>query len=573
MTAIPARVVGRRLTTLITATILAMTACAPGMIHAQRYRPPPRPPQLEGNWIKQQSVPNPNYGKPLPGKDPYAGRYDMRETINKNRVDGDAILRDIGRSLRYDIESWNYRNQYRPPAQPSRPPAQPSRPQIVPAPQQFIPSQPQVVERMSPQPVSVVESVSPPRNVIPTAAPQPNADFSAAVLRAVREHGSAQTDAGQILIAQDTVKEINESLGVRIEMSGSEAMRKAWKEATADGSAKAMADFEMQFGDELAAIDPAAARHLDLSVRFGAVAANLQDCLLTGDGKRRAIDDLMAEVAALAANDPLREGLVEDLKQMRQLQQLGELMDLAALEPQPLVPVFTGLDEAKIPLDEFTAFLGLPVMTGPAESMASPASAAGLRLINPASTGAEVRFSVGGKPENMPAGSELGLSGTASVIFDPGNGQYRGVSITSGTWEWRRDDGLWSLRKEQPEITLENPGFDGVFRYTVNGRPASLERGASATHADPLPLTIAFDRGDGGTPVTKVLSKGVYVVAIDAASKWLDLFRTDAEPPVQAGDAAVPVPASKGEQIRKSLADPGQRQKMNALIEALRSSR
>jgi hypothetical protein len=556
--------------------LLAIAASAAGTALAQRYRPPPRPPQLEGNWIKQQSVPNPNFGKPLPGTNPYQREYDMRETVTKQRVDGDAVLRDIGRSLRYDIESWNYRSQQRQPV-PPRPPVVPSRPQYQPAQPQYIPSQPQVVERVMSQPATLVTPAAPAKNVIPTAAPRANADFSLTVSRALRENGSTRTDAAQVVLAQDAAARINESVASAVDRSGNEAMQKAWKDSLADGSAKAMADFEQQFKDALAAVDPTAAGHLSLSVRLASLVGNLEDGLLTSEGKRKAIEDLMADVAALPANDPLREGLVAESKRLRQLQQIGELMDLAVLEPQPLVPIWEGFDAVGLPIEAFTGFLGLPVMTSPAESLADTAGKGGVRLVNPESTGTEVRFSIGGQSQKMPPGSEIGLDGPGSVIFDPGNGQYRGINVTSGTWEWRRDDALWNLRMVQPEITIQNPGFDGVFHYTVNGRQASLNKGESATHADPLPLRVAFDRGDGGAPSTKVLAEGVYAVAIDAGSKWLDLFRTDVD---TAGEksateavSARPPSARKGGEVKKALADPEQRRRMNDLIEALRSTR
>lgn len=552
-----------RVPAIVTVLLLSLASSDIDTALGQRFQPPPRRPQLEGNWIKNQTVPNPNYGRPLSNG---SSQNDYRETITKQRVDGDAVMRDIGRALRYDIESWNYRNQ-------QRQQSIPSRPTVVPAGPQYLPSQPQIIERTT-RPATVVEPTSPPKNAVPAVVPKANADFSLTVVRAVRENGSSKTDAGQVLIAQDSIQETNASIGKAIEMSGDAAMKTAWEAAQRDGSAKALADFEEKFGDKLAALDPTAANHLGLSIKFSSLGGNLKDGLLTSEGKRKALEDLMADVAALPANDPLRAELVDDLKRMKQLQQIGELMDLASLESQPLVPIWEGLDAADIPIESFTTFLGLPVMDSPATGMEATTLDAGIRLVNPESTGAEVRFSIGGKPEKMAAGSEIALSASSSVIFDPGNGQYRGVSVSPGTWEWQRESGLWNLRQMKPEITLENPGFDGVFHYTVNGRQAALKRGESVKHADSVPLRIAFDRGDGGTPVTKVFSKGVYVVAIDADSKWLDLFRTDvaaasndAVSPTAADDESA---ASKGAEVQKALADPERRRKMNALIESLR---
>lgn len=540
---------------LIGAAAACLAAACAGEASAQfmGYTPPPRRPQLQGNYWSNQQVYN--------GR---TGEYENRRTFNEGNFWG-----DVGRSLRYEIDSANYRNQFRPAPQTYRP-AQPSYQQYQPSYPQRVESAPRIVEE-APRPVA---NVIPPKPV--EIKPAANAAAKETVSKALSLNGTTQTDVMQIIVANQSTDSIQNDIDPVIQGSGNAALIAAWDDAKKDGSPDAMSKFNAKFGPQLAALDKNAATKLDIAVSFEEYRTNVEDGLLSGEGQKAALQKISSKVATLNGADPLRKQLAEDLRNMKELQQVGELIDLSVNEPLPLVDIWPGFLGTDMPIGVLSEIVALPLIAAPVANSEPIPEGETIKIVNPSTNRKSVAFAINGKTVQLTPGSMHGLRSSTVVVFDQGDGTAKQVSVSAGTWAWRIENGTYSLEKITPQITITNAEFPAAFNYMADKVQASLKTGESKTHAGTLPIQVSFDPGNGKPMLTKLLTAGTYAVGIEPSTQGLDLTRTDVPEPDSTSSLAGRRPSatdgnSRASRIRSALSEAERQQKRQKLIESMRS--
>jgi hypothetical protein len=463
-----------------------------------------------------------------------------------------------------------------------------SQPQYAPSRPQYIESRPQYIES---QPVERIISSSPVETVVSSetvVAPKPNV-----VKESPRSNDALKSLAGSLSLAdgsaadpllavstQQSVSKITEKLGEFVAALGNAEMQADWQKVVDGGSsAKDIADWWKKHG--AAVNDPVFKALEPIHVGMSKFVQDLQDGLLSNAGKKAAIDKLAEMVSALPAGHPMRPDLVAELGRMRQFQKFGELLGLASVAPDPIVPILQGTEAMGMPVAVVAEMLEIPLMQYPVGDAEPLPSSVSIRIVNPSTNTQSVNCAIGGRQVEMEPGTAESLSSSTSVAFDQGDGNRRSVSVTAGTWAWKIEDGRWSLSKVSPKITIDNSKFKGVFHYTVNGKHASLAAGATAEHSHSMPIEISFDRGNGSGTATKVLTFGSYAVGIDTSSRGLELFRTDVQqvpPPSAATSVAKPAPAAAaggtaGDRVRKALENAEKQKELSKLLQSLESEK
>jgi len=508
---------------------------------------------------------------------------------NNNRKSQEAaaaalLIFGAGAALNQAMQPQRPSYQYQQPRQQyyqSQPQYAPSRPQYIESRPQYIESQP--TERIiSSRPVETIVSsetvVAPKPNVV-KESPKSNAALKAIAGSLAVADGSA-ADPLLAVSTQQSVADITDKVGEFVATTGNPDMQADWQKVVDGGSsAKDVAEWWKKHGP--AVNDPAIKALEPIHVGMSKLVQDLQDGLLSNAGKKAAIDKLAEMVSALPAGHPLRPGLVADLGRMRQFQKFGELLGLASVAPDPIVPILQGTEAMGMPVAVVAEMLEMPLMQYPVGDAEPLPSSVSIRIVNPSTNTQSVNCTIGGRQVEMGPGTAESLSSSSSVAFDQGDGNRRSVSVTAGTWAWKIEDGRWSLSKVSPKITIDNSKFKGVFHYTVNGKHASLAAGATAEHSNAMPIEVSFDRGNGSGTATKVLTFGSYAVGIDTSSRGLELFRTDVQqvPPPSAttsvaksSSAATPG-GNAGDRVRKALENAEKQKELSKLLKSLESEK
>jgi hypothetical protein len=528
----------------------------------------------------------------IPGTTDHNGvPYDTSNKTNNqqnNQKVGEAIIGGLilGAAINQALQPPR-RPTY--PTTPSRPQMNyyPPQPQYVPSRPQYVPSQPQYIESqpveriISSRPVeNVVTSeviVSPKPNVV-KATPKPNDSLKSMSSSMALADGSA-ADPLLAVSTQQSVEKMTATLGEYIEVNGTDAMKEAWKKVVdSDSSAEEVAKWWKDYGDCI--LDPEIKALGPIHVGMSKFIEDLKDGLISDAGKKVALDKIADMVADLPATHPLRDDLVADIGQMRQFQKLGELLGLASFTPDPLVPILQGTQAMCMPLPLVAEVIDMPLMQYPVADAQPLPSSVVIRIVNPSTNLQSVNCAIGSRQIEMSPGSAESLTSSTSVVFDPGNGTRRSVAVTAGTWAWNMENGVWSLSKVSPQITIDTSDFKSVFNYTVNGKQASLDAGQTVQHSNAMPIEIAFDRGNGSGVATKVLTFGTYTVGVDTSSRGLDLFRTDVPsvpPPSVTGQEVASTPAAKStpgsDRVRKALENAEKQKELTALLRSLEPSK
>jgi len=510
------------------------------------------------------------------------------EAILGGLILGAAINQAMQPPRRPSYPSQRPQNYY-----PSQPQYVPSRPQYIESRPQYIESRPveriissqpverivesQPVERIiSSRPVETVVSetvVSPKPNVV-KESPKPNASLKSLAGSLALADGSA-ADPLLAVSAQQGVEQVTDAVGAWVAANGTPGMQADWQ-AVVDGGSSA-ADVEKWWNKHGEAIaDPNIKALGPIHAGMSKLVQDLRDGLLSDAGKKAAIERLADMVSGLPAAHPLRADLARELVRMRQFQKLGELLGLASVAPDPIVPILQGTQAMGMPIPVVAEVLEIPLMQSPVGDAEPLAASVVIRIINPSTNAQSVNCTIGGRAVEMSPGSAEPLTSSTSVAFDPGDGTRRSVAVTNGTWTWKIENGLWSLSKVTPRITIDNAKLKGAFHYTVNGKHASLAAGETTEHSHPMAIEIAFDRGNGDGTSTKVLTFGTYAVGIDVASRGLELFRTDVPAVPPASDAVAaggPTPAVKtpaaSDRVRKALENAEKQKELARLLESL----
>jgi len=154
-------------------------------------------------------------------------------------------------------------------------------------------------------------------------------------------------------------------------------------------------------------------------------------------------------------------------------------------------------------------------------------------LQNPKATSGPVSFTIDGTPYTLAVGSTQELSANAPCLieFDRGTGGATGrYTLASGYYTFSVSDSGWELTTTTYDVTLDNSGNGSEFYYLRDGRQESVPAGETRKLSDQFPITVRFDRGNGGEPVQRSLDQNgaTYRIALHNASDGLDLISTSA---------------------------------------------
>jgi len=148
-------------------------------------------------------------------------------------------------------------------------------------------------------------------------------------------------------------------------------------------------------------------------------------------------------------------------------------------------------------------------------------------LVNPEATNQAVAFLIDGKEGSLDVGQYLELSTADAMIieFDRGgrfgNAKY---SLTEGVFTFKLTDEGWDLNRKTFAVTLDNSSNENAFHYVVDGQAQVVQAGEQQTHHSRLPITVAFDRGNGGESAQAMLPNGTYAIGVSPETNLWDLF-------------------------------------------------
>jgi hypothetical protein len=175
-----------------------------------------------------------------------------------------------------------------------------------------------------------------------------------------------------------------------------------------------------------------------------------------------------------------------------------------------------------------------------------PPVRSGILILNRAA--GDVRFTMDKAKFSLQAGYRHRFpQAKAKIVFDSGAGRKTlSYNLTSGTYQFAHKDGSWKLYKvSQFEVTIDNSNNPDPFHYIVQGKHATVEPYAKATHKSAYPQTVRFDRGNG-RQLKQVLSydkQATMHAAVSRVDNQWDLFQPD--PAAVATTPAVPTPADQ----------------------------
>jgi len=275
---------------------------------------------------------------------------------------------------------------------------------------------------------------------------------------------------------------------------------------------------------------------LEVRQEFSKFADDVRDGRLTDQGKMQRIDELKALVKTEAAKPGANAGLLTSLDgrvdAMKNFQIMGQIADAVQGTNNPFPPLVQGAIQIGMPpiffVSELTGVPVLPVEPVGNLSGAWPGSGAVI-LYNPADNGQSVSYLLDSHNFSMAPGQQQRLDRSYQVSFDSGVGSgAKKFQVANGVYEWRLESGSgWNLYKVPVKATIDNSRYDGVFQYLLNNQRKSVGPGEIVEHASDAPLQIAFDPGNGGAEVRKLLKSGRYVVGVNPKVAQLDLFGSD----------------------------------------------
>ena len=157
----------------------------------------------------------------------------------------------------------------------------------------------------------------------------------------------------------------------------------------------------------------------------------------------------------------------------------------------------------------------------------------GVMIHNPIELDATVNYRLNGESFRLQAGTQQFLDAGEEWIIEFRRGSegpdLRYDISQEGTYAFELENGQWNLRQKRFETTLVNPVGSRVFHVMVDGRPDSIEPGTAARYESNYPILIQFDRGNGETLASKLItSKAPLYVALDTDQNEWNLYRRSA---------------------------------------------
>ncbi len=226
-----------------------------------------------------------------------------------------------------------------------------------------------------------------------------------------------------------------------------------------------------------------------------------------------------------------------------------------ALDAETLLTTTPPSDPLRV-RESTAARLGLPILGSNEPAVAAPGAeppgrGTGLTFSTPAGSGADLTLWVL-DPNGTTFTRFVVSPGGARTIPDRPSAQVcylDGASadptpwrdLAAGSFEFRREAGVWRLTPLTFPITLDNTANAQPFRYRIDGHEGTIPaRRAVTMNRTDLRTTIEFDRGNHQVS-SRLLQSGPdrYAVRLDAESQGLDLYRFSGPPPALDAGTAV----------------------------------
>ncbi|REK18413.1 MAG: hypothetical protein DWQ37_04055 [Planctomycetota bacterium] len=153
----------------------------------------------------------------------------------------------------------------------------------------------------------------------------------------------------------------------------------------------------------------------------------------------------------------------------------------------------------------------------------------GTYIMNPKDSPAEVSYVVSNHNYTIKPGyTQLLDSGETWVIrFDKGEGQGEAkYTLSDGTYVFGTSDDTWNLFKTSFSVTVDNGDNESPFFVNIDNTQEEVAAGAKRTFESEYPILVRFDRGSGGDPAQKRITRknADLVVAVNRTDGLWDLY-------------------------------------------------
>lgn len=170
---------------------------------------------------------------------------------------------------------------------------------------------------------------------------------------------------------------------------------------------------------------------------------------------------------------------------------------------------------------------GFPVINGTAVPEGKPVDNSNTRIVlkNPESNGVSIGYLLNEQTFSMEAGYNQKLPAQDwLLVFDKGGsfGQAR-YTLSSGRYEFTQTEKGWDVVSKQCKVVLDNSANPYDFSLVVNGEEVTVKAREAIELSDPFELSVRFDGGNGRDQI-KLLDSGSYSVAVNPATRLIDLF-------------------------------------------------
>jgi hypothetical protein len=270
------------------------------------------------------------------------------------------------------------------------------------------------------------------------------------------------------------------------------------------------------------------------------------------------VADLTDELGKLAKVQPMEADLTSNLQALRTWAEIRQILEGVEPEPAAVVALPTGkvrlifnpnlafgsaivLSEntvmvgsrgrggVKISKGNAAEALGLPVIADqPIANAEGPEVTGGVLLMNPKTTGANVRYVLNGSAYTMePSMSQTLPAATSwSIEFDRGdNVGFSRYVLPEGTYHFSPTETGWELYRHRYDVTIDNSRNPRDFQFIFDGERLVVRAGHTKTLSSRYPIVLRYDRGDGADAARKRLNfSGTVEVAVNAADNRWDIF-------------------------------------------------
>ena len=153
----------------------------------------------------------------------------------------------------------------------------------------------------------------------------------------------------------------------------------------------------------------------------------------------------------------------------------------------------------------------------------------GVYLINPSDNAATINYVTANTNYSMQPGftQMLPEGRNWEIQFNRGEGKGDAdYALSDGTYTFGTADGGWELFKQSCSITIDNGDNDRPFYFNIDNDQEEVAARAKQTFSSEYPILVRFDRGSGGDPAQKRITKkdASLVVAVNTSDGLWDLY-------------------------------------------------